>query len=67
VENGFSCNLHPIGTHDGVRRLAMKYSLLLTNQRHDIISFEWLKNAFEIIQDYLINTLADFLPDDFRL
>jgi hypothetical protein len=67
VENGFSCNLHPIGTHDGVRRLAMKYSLLLTNQRHDIIPYVWLKYAFAIIQDYLINTLADFLPDDFRL
>jgi hypothetical protein len=66
VENGFSCNLHPIGTYDGIRRLAMMYSLLLTNQRHDIISFEWLKNDFEKIQDYPITTLADFFSGDIR-
>jgi hypothetical protein len=53
------------GSHDGARRAAMMYSLLLTCKRHDINPYEWLKNTLEKIQDYPVNKLADLLPENF--
>jgi transposase len=54
------------GSHDGARRAAMMYSLLLTCKRHDINPYEWLKSTLEEIQDYPINKLADLLPENFK-
>ena len=53
-------------SHDGAPRAAMMYSLLLTCKRQDINPYEWLNNTLEEIQDNPINTLADFLPENFK-
>jgi hypothetical protein len=37
-----------------------------TCKKQDINPYEWLKSAFEAIQEYPINKLSDLLPENFK-
>jgi transposase len=55
------------GSHEGARRAAMMYSLLLTCKRHEINPYEWLKNTLAKIQKYPIEKIEDLLPENFAI
>jgi hypothetical protein len=50
------------GSHDGARRAAVIYSLLGTAKLHKVNPYEWLKNVFQVMQDYPVNRIHELLP-----
>ena len=50
------------GSHEGARRAAVIYSLLGTAKLHKVNPYEWLKNVFQVMQDYPVNRIHELLP-----
>lgn len=50
------------GSHASAQKAAMIYSLLGTCKLKGIDPYQWLKNIFEVIQDYKANKIHELLP-----
>jgi hypothetical protein len=51
------------GSHEGARRTALFYSLVGSCKMNGVEPYAWLKEMFNILQDYPANKIHQLLPN----
>jgi len=54
------------GSHNGAKRSAMFYTLVINAKLQGLDPFSYLRDVLEIIADYPVNKISDLLPVNFK-